>query len=237
MVALPPARTGFAMYSARKAAESGLRHIAEQVSAIESAVVEQPALAFDLAKTIVESACRTILTEREIPHAANDDLPALFKTVTSNLSVLPVTASSQTEARRSLVQTLNGLHTALQGICELRNAFGFASHGSDGRRERLEADQAMLAAQAADAIVGFLNRVHVQDRALLPEARLQYDQQLGFNEFVDGANEISRVFSYEYKASEVLFHVDADAYRILLNEFSEEEPDHADGADADETVE
>ena len=213
------------MHGARQALANGMRHVEEQVNAIERAVDEEPSLAFDLAKTIVESACRTILTERDASYDESDDLPALFRTVTRNLPLLPAAASREAEARRSLTQTLNGLHTALQGVCELRNEFGFASHGSDGRQERLEADQAMLAAQAADAIVGFLSRVHSQDRALLPEVRLQYDQQPDFNEYVDNANEISRVFSFEYNASEVLFYVDNNAYRTTLRQFSEEDID------------
>ena len=210
------------MHGAREAVANGMRHVEEQVNALERAVDQQPSFAFDLARTIVESTCRTILTERETPYDAADDLPALFRKVTSSLPLLPVAASKEAKARRSLTQTLNGLHTALQGVCELRNDFGFASHGSDGRRARLEAEQAMLAAQAADAIVGFLSRAHSQDRALLPEVRLHYDQQPDFNEHVDSTNDISRVFSFEYKASEVLFYVDNNAYRTILREFSEE---------------
>ncbi len=126
----------------------GLSHIEEQVKGIERAVVENPGLAFDLAKTVVESACRTILTDRKIAFGTDDDLPRLFKTVTNNLPMLPVAAASEAAARKSLAQTLNGLHTALQGVCELRNAYGFASHGADAPRPVMESVQAILAAQS-----------------------------------------------------------------------------------------
>jgi hypothetical protein len=56
----------FTMHGARAAMTGGLTHIEEQVKSIERAVVENPGLAFDLAKTVVESACRAILTERKI---------------------------------------------------------------------------------------------------------------------------------------------------------------------------
>jgi hypothetical protein len=82
----------------------GLSHIEEQVRGIERAVVENPGLAFDLTKTVVESACRTILTERKIVFGPDDDLPRLFKNVTNILPMLPISASSEVEARRSLVQ-------------------------------------------------------------------------------------------------------------------------------------
>jgi hypothetical protein len=50
-------------------------HIEEQVAAIELAVVEKPGLAFDLAKTLIESVCRTILAERRIYPTKRNTLP------------------------------------------------------------------------------------------------------------------------------------------------------------------
>ena len=220
----------FTMYSARAAMASGLSHIEEQIKAIEIAVIENPGLAFDLSKTVVESACKTILTERKIDFESDDDLPKLFKTVTTNLPMLPVAASSEAEARKSLAQTLNGLHTALQGVCELRNAYGFASHGSERPRPEMENVQALLAAQAADAIVGFLHRVHRQDRAMLPGVRLRYEDSADFNAYVDDANEVVKIFELEYQPSEVLFSIDQEAYRDLLAGFTPGET----AAEADE---
>ncbi len=112
----------FIMHGARAALASGMVHIDQQIRAIEEAVVSNPALAFDLAKTLIESACRTILTERNVGFEAADDLPKLFRTATRGLPVLPVSASGEAEVRKSLLQTLNGLHTAVLGVCALRNA-------------------------------------------------------------------------------------------------------------------
>jgi hypothetical protein len=215
----------FLMHGARSAIAGGLTHIEEQVKGIERAVVDNPGLAFDLAKTLVESTCRTILTERKIAFASDEDLPRLFKNVTTNLPMLPVEASSEAEARKSLVQTLNGLHTALQGVCELRNAYGFASHGSDGQRPIMESAQAELAAQAADAIVGFLHRVHCQERNPLSIVRREYDDNDGFNSYVDEANQEVQIFELTYRPSEVLFAVDQEAYWDLLAGYQPSAPD------------
>jgi len=223
-----PLVSDFVMHGARAAIGGGLSHIEEQVKGIERAVMENPGLAFDLAKTIVESTCRTILSDRRIAFGHDDDLPRLFKTVTTNLPILPVAASGEPEARKSLAQTLNGLHTALQGVCELRNAYGFASHGADGPRPLMESVQALLAAQAADAIVGFLHRVHRQERSSLPSARLEYDDNEDFNAHVDEANEQVKIFDLAYRPSEVLFAVDKEAYRDLLSDY---EPSDADGVE------
>src|SRR5260370_26937410 len=124
----------FVMHGARTAIARGLFHIETQVAAIEVAVEKDPSLAFDLAKTLIESACRTILTERSIEYDPTDDLPKLFKKVSTSLPFLPVSESAKADVRKSLAQTLSGLHTAVQGVCELRNMCGFASHGSDAAR-------------------------------------------------------------------------------------------------------
>lgn len=63
------------MHSARDAVAQGLAHIEEQVEALKQAVEEKPGLAFDLAKTLVESVCRAILGERSIAFGDADDLP------------------------------------------------------------------------------------------------------------------------------------------------------------------
>lgn len=226
----PGPADGFTMYGARAAIANGLAHIEAQVEGIEFAVANNPGLAFDLARALVESACRTILSERSISFDLDDDLPHLFKTVSRHLPLLPADASGEVEARRSVEQTLKGLHTALQGVCSLRNAYGFASHGADGPRPTLESLQALLAAQAADTLIGFLYRVHLQDRMIVPTAPpLVFDDCTKFNAYLDEANEVVRIFELKYRPSEVLFSVDQDAYRELLDGF---EPDDAEAAGA-----
>jgi len=210
---------GFAMQSARAAIAAGLTHIEKQVDALERAVIEQPDYAFDLAKTIVESACKTILSERSISFGDKDALPTLYTRVTQNLPIMPVAASNEAEVRQSLSRTLNGLHTALQGVCELRNDCGFASHGSDGPRPVMESAQALLAAQAADTIIGFLFRAHRQERQIVRGAQTRYDENEPFNAYVDDANDTVRIFALSYRPSEVLFTMDMGAYRELLAEF------------------
>lgn len=220
-----PALQPFIMHGARDAMSAGLAHIEEQVKGIERAVVENPGLAFDLAKTLIESTCRAVLGERSVAYAATDDLPKLFKSATRNLSFLPATASDAAEARKSLAQTLAGLSTAIQGICELRNQCGFASHGAGEPRPVMEAVQALLAAEAADTIVGFLHRVHRQDRSLPLAAASSYDDNDSFNDHVDETFGSVRVFEVEFRASEVLFRMEPETYRIYLAEFDDNNSD------------
>lgn len=211
----------FVMLGARDAIAGGLSHVEEQVKGIEEAVVEKPALAFDLAKTLVESTCRAILAERMIAYSEDDDLPNLFRTASQHLPFLPAMASGEAETRESLRRTLNGLSTAIQGICELRNRCGFSSHGSGKPRPEMESVQALLAAGAADTIVGFLHRVHRQDRKPPPSPRALFDANPAFNESVDEIHGLIRIFESDFRPSEVLFQMEPESYRIHLAEYDE----------------
>lgn len=223
----------FYMHGARAAIAGGMVHIEEQVKALELAVVENTGLAFDLAKTLVESACKTILTERGSSFDKDDDLPKLFKAAKQNVPFLPAAVAGDVGARKSLEQTLGGLSAALQGVCELRNAYGFASHGSDSPRPVMEEIQALLVAQAADAIVGFLYRVHRQDLSRPKTTPLGFGDNSEFNEWLDQQCEPVRILSLPpYRPSDVLFNVDQEAYRDLLTDFETDElADQPDGSE------
>jgi hypothetical protein len=212
----------FTMHGARDAVATGLSHIEQHVDGIERAVTEDPGLVFDLAKTVVESTCRTILAERAVTFSPSDDLPQLFRAVSRNLPFLPIELSTNAEIRGSLVQTISGLHTAIQGICELRNQCGSVSHGSAGPRPTLESAQALLAAEAADAIIGFLYRVHQQDRLPRPSGRALYDENVDFNAVIDEVHDIIRIYEVEFRPSDVLFQMEPETYRIYLGEFATE---------------
>lgn len=234
-MAVTTGQSDFVMHSARMAIAGGLIHIEEQVKALERAVTENTGLAFDLAKTLVESACKTIITERGQTFDKDDEVGKVFKSATQSLPFLPSAMASNTSARKSLGQTLGGLNTALQGVCELRNAYGFASHGSDGPRQTMEEVHAILAAQTADAIVGFLYRVHCADLARPMTPRLEFDDNPEFNEWIDEGNDLVRILDLPpYRPSEVLFNVDQQAYRDQLSQYGEEDEEGA-GSD-DETI-
>ena len=221
----------FVMHGARDAIAGGLAHVEQQVKSIEQAVSENPGLAFDLAKTLIESVCRAVLSERAIAYTEDDDLPKLFKTAASHLPFLPPTASGEAEARDSLRKTLGGLSTAIQGICELRNQCGFASHGSDKARPAMESVQALLAAEAADTIVGFLHRVHRQDRTPPVSPRPRYDDNPEFNDSVDEFHGTIRIYDVEFRPSEVLFQMEPESYRVYLAEFDGEAEQEGNGGE------
>ena len=94
----------------------------------------------------------------------------------------------------------------------------------------------MLAAQAADAIIGFLYRAHRQDLSRPRNVLLQYDERPEFNEWIDDQCEPVQILSLPpYRPSEVLFSVDHEAYRDLLANYRSDEDDVSAGSEREAT--
>lgn len=211
----------FQMVGARAAVADGpiAEAIEQQIQAIENALDNVPDFAFDLSKTLVESVCKTVLADIGQPADSNWDAPRLLRETTNRLSLLPRNHPDPARARGSVEKTIRGLLQTIQGLCELRNNYGMASHGRDGFSARLDLRQATLAAQAADTIVTFLYRIHRDALTQTPGARVYYEDHTDFNEAFDRDYEVIRLGELELLPSRVLFHTDQEAYKAALNEF------------------
>ena len=220
------ARARFQMVGARANILDGpiFDIIGQQVRAIEDAIERVPDFAFDLAKTLVESVCKTILEDLGQPAGRKWDAPRIMRETTTHLALLPPGHPNAAKARDSITKTLNGLHTTMKGLCELRNDYGLSSHGRDGMSPRLDLRHATLAAQAADTIVSFLYRIHRDALTQTPGTRVYYEDHDGFNEAFDLENDTIRLGNLEFLPSRVLFDVDREAYKATLNEYLAEGP-------------
>lgn len=226
----------FQMVGARAALTSGplAEAIEQQINAIESALESVPDFAFDLSKTLVESVCKTVLADIGQPAHPNWDAPMLLRETTNRLSLLPRNHPNPARARDSVEKTIRGLLQTIQGLCELRNNYGMASHGRDSFTARLDLRQATLAAQAADTIVSFLYRIHRDALTQAPGARVYYEDHADFNESFDRDYEAIRIGELELLPSRVLFHADGEAYKAALNDFIAERDGTNGGDNANE---
>lgn len=99
----------------------------------------------------------------------------------------------------------------------------------------MEGIQALLVAQAADAIIGFLYRVHRQDISRPKTVRLEYEDNPDFNEWLDEQCEPVRIMSLPpYRPGDVLFNVDQEAYRDLLTDYEIEDETETQPGDTDQ---
>ncbi len=204
--------------------------IEQQIDAIESALMSVPDFAFDLSKTLVESVCKTVLADIGQPADPNWDAPRLLKETTNRLTLLPRHHPDPVKATDSVAKTVRGLLQTIQGLCELRNGYGMASHGRDGFSPRLDLRQATLAAQAADTIASFLYRIHRDALTQSPGARVYYEDHADFNDAFDRDYESIRLGNVELLPSRALFHCDPGAYKVALAEYLADQSRRGNGA-------
>ncbi len=234
MAELSAAQALFKMVGARAAVLDGplAGAIEQQIQAIENALSSVPDFAFDLSKTLVESVCKTVLADIGQPADPKWETQRLFKETTNRLALLPRNHPDPAKARDSVEKTIRGLLQTIQGLCELRNGYGMASHGRDGFSARLDLRQATLAAQAADTIVAFLYRIHRDALMQTPGARVYYEDYADFNEAFDSDNEPVRLGEVELLPSRVLYYGDQEAYKAALQEYISERDSVGDGVES-----
>jgi hypothetical protein len=138
-------------------------HVSQQITRMEAAVESDPALAIGTSKELVESCCKTILSECGVPVPDNADLPQLVKLTTRQLKLTPEDIPDRTKASDTIKRLLSNLATITQGIAALRNQYG-TGHGKHAGSKGLEPRHAKLAVGAASTLAVFLVETHYARR-------------------------------------------------------------------------
>lgn len=226
MIEVVPAE-GFRMHGAREvlaAFYSDSRVLNAQVETLEQALGQQNAgLALDLARTLVESVCKTILRDNGEMDAVIDRLGMkdLFNRAMRKLQSPQGDADRAEKVQKALQAMVAGIGEVVLGISELRQLEGFASHGRHAYAVQPEVTHAHFAARCADAVVSFMIRVHRSSvqQATAGEPQLELDDNPAFNLWLDESNDPVRIFDLTYQPSEVLFRIDPEAYRAALLDY------------------
>jgi len=138
-------------------------YVAQQISRMEAAVANDPGLAIGTAKELVETCCKTILTERGILFSKNADIPELVKLTAKELDLTPADIPDAARASDTIKRLLSNLGTITQGVAELRNHYG-TGHGKASGSKGLQARHAKLAVGAASTLAVFLAETHAERR-------------------------------------------------------------------------
>lgn len=102
------------------------------------------------ARSLLESVCKHILDDSDVPYEARTDLPGLYRLTADALQLAP---SQQTED--TLRRVLGGCITVVDGVGAMRNALGDA-HGRGRSSVKPESRHAELAVNLAGAAATFL---------------------------------------------------------------------------------
>jgi hypothetical protein len=134
-------------------------YIAQQITRMEAAVLNDPALAIGTAKELVETCCKTILEGRSINFTKSAELPELIKLTVKALELTPDNIPARAKAAETIKRLLSNLATITQGIAELRNQYG-TGHGKAAGSKGLGTRHAKLAVGAASTLAVFLAETH-----------------------------------------------------------------------------
>jgi len=134
-------------------------YIAQQITRMDAAVLNDPGLAIGTAKELVETCCKTILNERNVEFSRSADLPELVKLTSKELELTPADIPEKAKAAETIKRLLSNLATITQGIAELRNQYG-TGHGKAAGARGLQSRHAKLAVGAASTLAVFLAETH-----------------------------------------------------------------------------
>jgi len=134
-------------------------YVSQQITRMEAAVNQDPELAIGTAKELVETCCKSILTEAGVTFSKGDDLPKLVKSTVTVLQLTPDDIPEQAKAAETIKRLLSNLASITQGVAELRNHYG-TGHGKVSVNKGLQPRHAKLAVGAASTLSVFLAETH-----------------------------------------------------------------------------
>jgi hypothetical protein len=146
------------------AAAFDAKHLTDQITRIEQSIDSDPALAIGTAKELVETCCRTIMSERNKPVTGMPDIPSLTKETLRELKLVPDGVPDQAKGSDTIKRLLSNLATISQGLAEIRNLYG-SGHGKDGKTRAIKPRHAKLAVGAAATLVTFLFETHKETKS------------------------------------------------------------------------
>jgi hypothetical protein len=138
-------------------------YIAQQITRMEAAVLNDPDLAIGTAKELIESCCKTILKERSVEVPKDADIPRLVKLTSQELQLTPADIPDTAKASDIIKRLLGNLAMVGQGVAELRNKYG-TGHGKTSGTKGLQPRHAKLVVGAASTLAVFLMETHQERR-------------------------------------------------------------------------
>lgn len=147
----------------QKAKSLDANHLAEQIRRMEDSVETDPSLAIGTAKELIETCCKTILSERGQEISGTPDIPTLTKATLKELNLVPEVVPNAARGADVIKRLLSNLSTIGHGLAELRGLYG-TGHGQHGSTSGLTTRHAKLAVGAASTLAVFLFETHEQTK-------------------------------------------------------------------------
>lgn len=135
------------------------RHLQGEIGRLESSAEEDPDLAIGTAKELIETCCKTILSERGIPYNTNAELSELTKATFKALKLTPEDVPETKRGSDSIKRILSNLSSVSNEINQLRNLYG-TGHGKEADATGLGSRHSKLVVGSSATLVRFLFESH-----------------------------------------------------------------------------
>lgn len=132
-----------------------------QIKRIRNSVDSDPSLAIGTAKELIETTCKTILSEQNIKYSKKDDIIKLVKKTRECLGIVPEKIPESAKGAEIIKKILSNLGSVAHGLGELRNLYG-TGHGKEGKMKGLNPRHARLAVGSAATLVTFLFETYIE---------------------------------------------------------------------------
>ena len=190
--------------------------IESAIEVIERAIPNNPGIAFTHCRGLLETVCKTILTDRgvgTVPDAtANQIMSATLKV----LKLTPADFDADERVEAGVVDLVRGINQMVNGVIALRNSQGLGPHGRDALEVILDADYAVITAHAIDSAACLLYRMHRKQADHDPLTRIRYGDYPQFDAVLDEQYPDIEIEETPIQASKALCLVEPEAYRQSL---------------------
>ncbi|MCY3614177.1 MAG: abortive infection family protein [Bacteroidetes bacterium] len=133
----------------------------DEIERLREAIDKDPSLAIGTAKDLVETCCKTILSDRGVQFSRKTNLPKLTKLLANELKLVPEGISDEAKGAETIRLILSNLSALTHHLAKLRGLYG-TGHGRDGKHRGLTPRHARLAVGAAVTFIEFMAETHHQ---------------------------------------------------------------------------
>lgn len=185
-------------------------YLNNHISTIEDTVETNPDLCIEVCKSLIESICKTILTNQSVVYNTSGKFQILVKQTIEHLLI-------DENYEEEVSELVRRIASVSQQLCEMRNLSGFASHGKDIEHIPLNMTLALLAYKTTDIVGGFILRSYIC-HTTRTDSRIRYEDCMRFNELFDEDNPLE-LGGVILSASEALYKQDYEAYKEAYNSY------------------
>jgi hypothetical protein len=172
---------------------------------IEQSIETNASLCIETCKSLIEGICKTILTNKNTTYKQSDSFQSLVRRTIDSITLSHNRSEKICELSRRIA-------SVSQLIAEIRNEYGFVSHGQDVKSRTIDTSLSLLTYKITDVLSGFILHYYIKYNKPKSGSRIHYEDCRMFNEYFDDANPLT-IGSLTLSASEALYQQDYQAYR------------------------